>query len=525
MSVKRISRDNCNQFSSFSKDFRTQALLSDFLQKPFTAVGDLIHQAALKAPRFSKEARINLVETLRNQIGNFASESQLRYLEQLKSDSCFTITTGHQLTLFGGPLYLIYKVLHVVKLTQLFNDSQSTFSAVPVFWMASEDHDFEEVKSTHLFMQKVSYSSEQSGAVGRFFMSDFSEVHKQFASFFEGKSAEINALLEIPFQTTYAEYLQEFLSKLFADFGVLVLNPDCKTLKKEFIPVFKRELNAPVSFNAVQRTNLMLEAKGYTPQAMARSCNLFYLSDQKRIRIERTDNQFSISDKIVTQEELFQLVEREPENFSPNVILRPVYQETILPNLMYVGGGGEMAYWTQLKGVFEAHETIYPLLCQRVSVQLIDQSMQKRLEKLNWSSELFFTDKETLKKSFLSENQSEEIDFSTVGIALLELKNTLLEKTKSIDEAMLSATEAEMARISKQVESLQHRLVKQLKQRHENTLSSIDFISERILPAGTLQERYFHWLQFAPSGNYSDLLNQIYAAIDPMDTELIEISL
>ncbi|MNX89918.1 putative cysteine ligase BshC [compost metagenome] len=415
--------------------------------------------------------------------------------------------------------------MHVVRLSEEFNKSQNDFKAVPVFWMASEDHDFDEVKSTHLFNQKLTWESGQTGPVGRFNKNDFNEVHETFKAFFEGKDTEINELIAIAGKVDYASYQQEFISKLFAEFGVLVLQPDNRELKQEFVPVILREISGNQAHQSVQSTNKLVEAAGYKPQAYSRDCNLFYLNSGERLRIEPVANGLAIGGKVYSKDELADLVASEPENFSPNVILRPVYQETILPNLVYVGGGGEMAYWIQLKGVFDVHQTLFPLIQQRVSIQLIDGALKKRMDKLNWPAERYFSPKEDLKKLFLKENDGDNLDLSVLYSEFNALRSTMIEKAKSIEATLESFAEAEVVRMKKQLESFEQRLVKQLKQRHEQVLQSIDFISERIIPENSLQERYFHWLQFAPSGAYNELLKQIHAEIDPFEAELVVIDL
>ncbi len=525
MSHTTIARDKIKQFSSFSQAFGNQRTFGQFLTAPLSSISDLQAQAKQKKEVYSSETRKNLVRVWKEQIASYASPGQLENLKLLEDESTFTITTGHQLTLFAGPLYLIYKVLHVVRLSEEFNRSQSEYKAVPVFWMASEDHDFDEVRSTHLFNQKLTWESNQTGPVGRFDMNDFKEVFSQFSAFFEGKETAINELLAIPEKPDYASYLQEFISKLFAEFGVLVLQPDDHNLKREFVPVVLREISSDLANHAVQNMNKLVEAAGYKPQAHARDCNLFYLKAGERLRIEPTANGLAIDGTVYSKEELTQLVEKEPENFSPNVILRPVYQETILPNLVYVGGGGEMAYWIQLKGVFEVHQTLFPLIQQRVSLQLIDGALKKRMDKLNWPEERFFESKEELKKLFLKENEGDDLDLSVLYAEFNTLRSTMIEKAKSIEATLESFAEAETVRMKKQLESFEQRLVKQLKQRHEQVLQSIDFISERIIPENSLQERYFHWLQFAPSGDYKALLKQIHAEIDPFEQDLIVVDL
>src|SRR6218665_828622 len=184
MKISEASRSDFKQFSGFSKAFTNQNAFSAFLHRPLNSVEDLKLQAEEKLTTYSSESRAVLVSVFRDQMLQFASESQRRNLELLEQEQTVTITTGHQLTLFGGPLYLVYKVMHVVKLVEKFNTSSTTKKAVPVFWMASEEHDFEEISSATLFNQQLKWITEQTGAVGRMNTAEFSEVHSRFSELF-----------------------------------------------------------------------------------------------------------------------------------------------------------------------------------------------------------------------------------------------------------------------------------------------------------------------------------------------------
>jgi uncharacterized protein YllA (UPF0747 family) len=231
----------------------------------------------------------------------------------------------------------------------------------------------------------LSWESEQVGSVGRFQLQDYQAVFRELQALFSGKDgAELNELLaELP-QDTYAVHYQQWMMRLFAAFGVLVIQPDDARLKQLFLPVIEREIREQPSVEQVQLTNVELEKNGWKPQAQARSCNLFLLNDSGRHRLDPVAAGYSIDGTIYSQAALLELCRKHPEYFSPNVILRPVYQETILPNLLYIGGGGEMAYWLQLKGVFQVHQTVFPLLQQRNSLLLVDESTEKKRLKIGW---------------------------------------------------------------------------------------------------------------------------------------------
>lgn len=523
MKFSEAPRSQFKQFSAFSAAFADQNKFSSLLKRPLNLVADLMDQAQEKLSRYSKENRSTLVATWKSQLEKIASEKQLNNLLLLEQENTVTITTGHQLTLAAGPLYLVYKVMHVVRLAEEFNQTSTNIKAVPVFWMASEDHDHDEIASANLFNQTLKWETSQTGAVGRMGTDDLAETWAKLTAFFEGREAEINALTELDTTVSYARFMQVFLTRLFADYGVLVLQPDDHDLKAMFRNVIEQEIASDASFQAVQKANAELEKLGFAAQATARSMNFFLLKEDKRARIDRVENGFAIDGEMYSKEDLLKLAEETPESFSPNVILRPVYQETILPNICYVGGGGEMAYWLQLKGVFESKNVLFPCIAQRNSVILVDNGTAKKMEAMNLDWEDFSGDKEMLKKRMLQEMSSDDVDFSAVQSAAETLKTALHDKAAATDKSLESFAEAEMARLQKQIESFEQRVIKQVKQKNEVQLKQIDAISDKLFPSMGLQERYFHWLHFAPSGNYSELFKAIYDGLEPFNSNLLAV--
>lgn len=527
MITTAISRSSLKQFSAFSSAFgQNQTSFAPFIQRPFHTLNDLYEQAKLKQHVYSSANRAILVTTIEKQLGSELSESQRENLSLLAKDTTFTITTGHQLTLFGGPLFLLYKVLHAVKLSAQFNASQSEIKTVPLFWLASEDHDVDEIRSTALFNKTLTWGTEQKGPVGRFHLTDYTAVLEELLPFFaSNEQSEILALMRDLPMNNYGTHYQVFASRLFRAFGVLVLQPDERELKQLFAPVIQKELEEQPSFTVVQTTNNQLEQAGWKPQAQARACNLFLLNESGRHRIDPSENGFTIDGVTYSNSEILEKLTQEPEAFSPNVILRPVYQETILPNLAYIGGGGEMAYWIQLKEVFRVHDTVYPLIQQRNSLLLIDGGTTKRMEKLNWQLERFFEPKEQLRKQYLLENDAEQMDLSAIQEHFQTLRLAMIQKAKAVDVSLESYAEAETVRISKQLEAYEQRLIKQVKQQHDQSLKAIDGVCDRLFPGNELQERFFHWLNFAANGDYSSLLATVLEAIDPFNGDLIVVEL
>ncbi len=523
MKFSEANRADFKQFSSFSARFGDQTAFADFLTRSNNSHSDLITQATEKLAQYSAANRTILHSELSKQLNGIASESQLKNLDLLKDPNTVTITTGHQLTLFGGPLYLVYKALHVAKLAEEFNSVQTEMTAIPVFWMASEDHDHDEISTAHLFNQELKWETTQTGPVGRMHLNDMEPVWEQFKALFEGKETEIRELLGQNLTGSYADFTQCFLTVLFADYGILVLQPDTHELKRLFVPVLEKELQSDGSFQAVGVMNNELKKAGLEPQANARSCNLFVLKDQARVRIDRTENGFAVDGVIYDPNQLQEWVDRTPEDFSPNVILRPVYQETILPNIAYIGGGGEMAYWIQLKGVFQHMNTLYPIIQQRNSVLLLDDGTIRKMESLPYEWNDFGQSKEGLKKQLLESLGGDAVDMAAIREPFEALHLAMVKKAKETDSSLESFAEAEAVRLKKQLENFEQRLVKQVKQQHDQSLKNCDFIAERLFPNGGLQERHYHWLHFAPSGEYKRLFQAIYAGIEPYNPNLLAI--
>ncbi len=524
MNISFLDRNASTGFSNFSQSFTNQNGFSEFISDSFSEISQLKNQIEKKKKEYTLEKRTVLVESFTRQLKNI-SQSQKENLQALANENCFTITTGHQLSLLGSPLFLVYKILHAVKLSKEFNASQNEYSTVPVFWLASEDHDFDEVKSAHLFSKTFTWNSEESGAVGRFETQSLKALLDEFKQLFVGKNEQLEQLLSMEIATNYGVWFQQFISQLFADFGVLVLNPDDQQLKALFSPIIEKELFERKSFECVQKMNEQLAKINISPQAQAKEINFFYLIEGKRTRIEWKQENFQIGEVVFSEAQLRSEISHTPEKFSPNVILRPVYQETILPNVCYIGGGGEMNYWIQLKGVFDLYNVEFPLLQQRVSFHLIDASMQKKMDKLPFKIQDYFLEESILHKRFLTDFVTDEIELKEEYLKINELKDALLVKVKNIDANLLGTVESEFSKMNKSIEMLESKIRKSIKAKHEQDLKQISFVSERFLPNKTLQERYFHFLHFVPNGDFNAFFKSLLNELNPFEGRLIVLSI
>ncbi len=498
-----------------------QESFDGFLNTPFSKAA-LLEQMTRKGTQFSKEQRMTLVSALMDQYDSLEMPTRTHEnIEALANENTFTITTGHQLSLFTGPLYFVIKILHVIKMTDLLNEQYPSNRFVPVYWMATEDHDFEEIQSCHLFNRNITWESSQTGPVGLFDLEGLDEVKTQLHELFgNNPDAEIHRVIDQLSGKNYSEAMRKLIMSLFGNRGLVIIDGDDALLKKSFARIFEKELDTQFSHAAVEKTTADLLQSGGKDQVMAREINLFYSEKGLRSRIVPKGAIFHVEGKgDFTKETLL----ASPQNISPNVILRPVYQEAILPNLAYVGGGGEISYWLQLKGVFDQAGIEYPLIQVRNSVVWLDKSTAGKLEKIEGEVADLFRDEDAWKKEFVKENAGDDLDMSATDAAFLQLSNELHSLILGVDASKEQFVQAEIARMEKQVASIKEKAIKFSKAHFDQAMKSIEFIKSRINPNGGLQERSVNFFQFCNTGEVQPVITQLYNALDPFEGDLIVI--
>ncbi len=303
---------------------------------------------------------------------------------------------------------------------------------------------------------------------------------------------------------------------------MIIIDGDNLQLKTEFKSIIEKEIKTQFSFNEVTKTSESLQEEGIKLQITPREINLFYIENNLRSRIQLIEGNYFIEEKgTFTQEEILILLEKHPESFSPNVVLRPLYQETILPNLCYLGGGGEMAYWLQLKGVFDNVQIPFPLIQVRNSFLQFDSGSLKKLEKINLTIEDIFNSTEELKKNYVLKNSADELNFENIDKSFSEFCDTISKQIIQVDSNLKSYSEAEISRLEKQLISIKQKLIKTEKNKHENSLSQIEQLKNKLFPNGGLQERSMNFFSICSDGNVYSHLTEIYNSIDPFGNDLI----
>lgn len=529
MQKNTIHRNESGLFSELSNALTyNQENFRHLLTAPFSSEA-FAAQIETKEKHFTPAKRQVLVEALQRQYADFPpSEAVNASIQALRQENTFTVTTGHQLNLLTGPVYFIYKILHAIRLAETLSLKYPDQKFVPVYWMATEDHDFAEINHTRLFGKQIGWYEEQGGPVGEYELKEWGTLKDTVLAFFQNHpGSEVHQILQTYNGKNLSEATKSLVHALFGKYGLVIIEPNDAALKQEFVPVMKQEIADSFAEKAVQQANAEIEKMGYKPQVFAREINLFYIGKGIRERLVLEENgQISVHGLgTFSREEMIAKMEQEPAKFSPNVVLRPVYQECILPNLCYIGGGGEIAYWLQFKGVFDACGIPFPLIQVRNSLQLIDASTQKKMAKLGLETKDLFTELNELKRLYVLNNSGEELDFAQLDRLSVQLSEQIATQVTQVDAALQSFAAAEVVKLEKQVEGIKAKLIKQQKNRFDSAMKQLEDIHEKMFPQNGVQERKDNFFSFCADGNVFPLLEKLKEAIDPAENDLIILNL
>jgi len=488
----------------FQKTGYFSPIICDYLDKKpelssfygnFPDLAGFIKQLKLKKDSFQTNSRKVLVDALTHQYKSTkASENTLQHIELLSKKNTFTITTGHQLNIFTGPLYFLYKIVNAINLAKDLKKEFPHQNFVPIYWMATEDHDFEEINFFNLKNTKIAWDRQSSGAVGRLKTDDFNSVFEEFSKLV-GTTKNAKYLKEL-FENSYLKHgnltsaTRYLVNELFGEYGLVIIDGDDIKLKQQFIPIIKDELLNNTSFKEVSKTSKEL-GENYKIQVNAREINLFYLKENLRERIIFEDNNFKINNTTIafSKDELLDEVSNYPERFSPNVIMRPLFQETILPNLCYIGGGGELAYWFQLKNYFSRVKIPFPILLLRNSVLLASEKQLLKSEKLAISLEELFEKQQDLITKKVTKLSKIEIDFTKQKEHLKQQFIDLKELAKQTDISFLGAVNAQEQKQLNGISNLEKRLLKAQKRKLSDVVDRIKLLQNELFPNQSLEER------------------------------------
>lgn len=529
MDVDCLPFRDTHYFSELICDYLDQhEALRPFYNR-FPNLDDFHSQILEKKENYTNENRKVLVKSLQQQYSAVEiSEETASNITKLEKGHTFTVATGHQLNLFTGPLYFLYKIVTTIKLTQKLKETHPGHDFVPVYWMATEDHDFEEINYFNFKGKKIQWNNTATGAVGRFNTAGlnvvFSELEKTF-----GESDFGWALVKL-FKDAYlnhenlAQATRYLANELFGGYGLVIVDGDDGALKQLLVPYIKKDVFEQLPFKEVSKSieKLSKVSKDYSIQVNPREINYFYLKDGLRERIIGKDGKYVVnnSDLQFSKSELELEMEEHPERFSPNVIARPLYQEVILPNICYVGGGGELAYWLELKSYFDALQITFPMLLLRNSVLVMTKKQAEKVKKLNLDVSDLFLEQNQLVAKKVRMISDVKIDFSPQKQLLEEQFINLHELAQLTDKSFLGAVRAQEAKQKKGLDKLEKRLLKAQKRKLKDEVDRLATLQNELFPKQSLQERQLNFSEFYMEYG-PEFIDWLLTALDPLKNQFL----
>lgn len=529
-----LSYKETNYFTSLIIDYLDEKETLKPFYNRFPDLDNFKAQIEEKQAFFKTEKRAVLVRELKLQYQKVEiSDSVSSNIDSLSQENTFSVTTGHQLNLFTGPLYFLYKIVSAINLASQLKEKYSEYHFVPVYWMATEDHDFEEINFFNLKGKKFQWNSDQSGAgkdaVGNLNTHGLDVVFELFSAEI-GSSKNADRLKNL-FKKAYLDHSNLtdatfFLAnELFKDYGLVILDADNQHLKREFLPYMEQELTEHISYKTTGPVADNLKELGYRVQVNPREINLFYLAYGLRERIIEQEGRYFINTTEISwsREEILRELHKYPERFSPNVMLRPLYEEVILPNLCYIGGGGELAYWFELKEFFKAVNVPFPILLLRNSALIETDRQNQKRQKLDISqAELFLKQHELINRK-VRKISNIDIDFSPQKEHLLLQFQQMYKLAEQTDRTFLNAVKAEEVKQLKGLDHLEKRLLKAQRRKLKDEVSRITALQNELFPNKSLQERQVNYSEmYLEYGE--DLIPALIENLNPLELQFKIIS-
>ena len=443
------------------------------------------------------------------------SQQTIRNIDALKQSNTIAVVTGQQLGLFGGPLYTVYKTITAIKLCRSLKEQYPDYHFVPVFWMEGDDHDFNEIRYTNIFdtegnFKKIDYHDGLDDDVNRGCMAKvkFNDAIVQTLQELD------KSLRETEFKQSvlklYKQYSDEeagFLSgfssllyNMFDEFGLLLINPHSAALKELLVPVFEKEI-LNYSEHAIDTLEISAELEeSYHAQVKVHPINLFIAEDKGRYLLEPGDGVYSLKGKRIkyTREELLDVLHSEPWKFSPNVLLRPICQDYLLPTGFYVGGPSEVAYFAQVIPLYKHYGLVQPFVFPRASATILEKPVRKVLDKFELSLMDLWDKSEVSQKvvrklsQFNLEQLFSNAAHSTENI-FIDLENVL----KHLDPTLWGPVQKSKSKAGQNLEQLKNRTLKAEERIHSDALRQIQRAGALAFPNENFQEREINFIYFA----------------------------
>lgn len=520
MQAKYISYQETNAFSAAVLDYISG---KDQLRSFYHYSPDLEGFAEAIANRNFKADRTLLAEVLQGQYKNINTPEQVsENITRLKDQKTFTITTGHQLNIFTGPLYFIYKIVTAINLAKELKAAFPDYNFVPVYWMATEDHDFEEINHVKIEDKTLTWNKQAAGATGRLDTADIEETllaYKGYLGISEN-GLELSEMVTEAYTSHHklSDATRQLVNALFGKYGLVCIDADEQQLKQQFAEITYQDITAQYSFKFISESNKQLEKLGHKPQVNPREINFFYMTEGLRERIIEEDGLYKVTNTDIrfSKQDLKTEVMSFPERFSPNVVMRPLYQEVILPNLAYIGGGAEVTYWLQLKSNFDHYQIDFPVLLLRNSALVIDKRTEVKMQILGISHKNLFSNTETLKNDWIKAHVTLQLSLNDEERAVSAVFDQIKLNVYKIDKSLSQSADAAKTKALKLMASLEKKMLRAEKRKHKTSLAQIENLKGKLFPTGVLQERVLNIApMFVLYGD--DFIGSLISSFQPLD--------
>ncbi len=520
MKVDSVSLESTGFYGGILSDYikRSGAFREEGFWPHFANEHALAEYKEYRKSTYAPNQRAALVAALIAQYqGIDISDAVKINIDALKESSTFTVTCGHQLCLFGGPAYVMLKIVSTINLAETLSEKLKPKGerVVPIYWMAADDHDVEEISKFRLYWQEYIWETTQKGPTGSLLTHDLT-------SLVEGKPGESLLAYSEAYKTsdTLSKATRKAINALFGEAGLLVLDPSDPALKACFADIMAQELTHSPTEALVRSQTEKMSAAGYSPQIEPRPVNLFYQGKGFRERIIKENSIYKTSEGRLLGElsEVLSELKFNPERFSPNVCLRPLYQQVLLPDLGVLLGPAELHYWMQLKEVFAHFNQKPPVLVPRAFSTFIPPPLHKKIEKLGFEAKDWFSDPVALRDTWLAKNAENPIPNGDELLADINaILQTIQQAAADLEPGLGQWAGAESAAIKQKAETVLARIEKTWRKQHDDSLQLLQTVRDKILPLGKLQERKESLFTFIPAE--PNAMIELIKVCNPLDLD------
>ncbi len=460
-----------------------------------------------------KGDRVKSVEFLRQFNAQFTDSPQVENsIQKLSSNDAVAVVTGQQLTLFGGPPLTVFKILTAIKTATHIEQTYGK-PAVPVFWLADEDHDFLEIATAGVFdrdeLKQITLKSdlEEFPRVGEIVFDDqISTLKEELKSIMYETdfSDDLWNLLDECYHpgSSIRDSFGKLILHLFANHEVVLAGSNSKQAKELTTNALKKSVShSDQLFDALNNVSTRLLETGFHAQVQVQESNLFWIDNdgtRKKIHAEGEDWFSEGSVKSLKTDALLDLIEKSPERFSPNVFLRPVLQNFLLPGAVYVAGPGEVAYYAQMKDFYREFGLSMPIIMPRFSATMVESAVDRVLPKLPFSAEEYSMRIEDLESEYINRSEAPDPEpiFKTWKKDFEEISRLRIDEISVIDQSLKGTSEKVRANLLTELDKLKGKVYRSLKEQDKIQLERIRKVKSQLFPGGNLQEREILFIYF-----------------------------